>query len=774
MSDLAYYQSLRDYESLKPFLDIDPAGYEIPLDLPTFEPDFSTLIIIDNIPTVIPEKIEKLKDVLLKIYRPICDKIQEDDIFMPLDSNTGQTYGFCFIKFKSKAEADMAVQNTNDLTLGRSKFIVNYYADLDKYNAITEEYVPPEPTPFHPRPDRTSWLSDTQCRDMFVIRHGLDTEICWGSATIGEDPSLVYGGEREKQNGRTWCESYVNWSPQGTYLATFHTPGIRIWGGESFEAQPVRFLHSGVEEMSFSPCENYLITSRLFDQDPKHAQSSKPIIVWDVRSGEVLRTFDLKSPLDAKFHVEAMIMPKDDDMKGKGGAKRIERAVRGRIGDYNPENRTYKVIEGTLEHVVHEDKIRPLQDPNKLKWSHCGKYVARIGCDIITVYELPSMQILESKSILAKDVLDFSWSPGSSMISYWCPASGNYPALVNIIQLPERTEVCSRKLFDVQDGRMIWQNDGDYLCVHMTKTQGKKRSFVLMFFRVRDLGVPVDQLELSEPVSHVSWEPSGDRFVIIHGEPRNCTVSFYSMAAVASTAATEKSKNSYAAKIAMGTTPKKEITNLFNLTGRQCSEVLWSPAGSVAALYYFAADSCVFELYDVENNLQLASKRHDRCNRLLWDPSGRILVTCTLSNLRQSSVRAVNDDGYNFYTFQGHNVATIRKDKLYQFSWRPRPKDLLSTEEKKKVIKNLKKYEKEFDKADKARKQELDTAVMAERRALAVDFLTLMSRRRSQVRALRDTKIALQDGYDSEDDGNFQIGVKFEETILSTKEQILH
>ena len=63
----------------------------------------------------------------------------------------------------------------------------------------------------------------------------------------------------------------------------------------------------------------------------------------------------------------------------------------------------------------------------------------------------------------------------------------------------------------------------------MVKLQTKKKSYVLMFFRVRDPGVPVEQIELNEPVLHVSWEPAGDRLVILSGEPRSPSMSFYSM-----------------------------------------------------------------------------------------------------------------------------------------------------------------------------------------------------------------------------------------------------
>ena len=46
----------------------------------------------------------------------------------------------------------------------------------------------------------------------------------------------------------------------------------------------------------------------------------------------------------------------------------------------------------------------------------------------------------------------------------------------------------------------------------------------------------------------------------------------------------------------------------------------------------------------------------------------------------------------------------VKQEKLYQFSWRPRPKDLLSAEDKKKVVKRLPHYIKIFDSEDKKRK----------------------------------------------------------------------
>ena len=382
---------------------------------------------------------------------------------MPFNEETENTYGFCFIKFPKKEDAEAAIKITDGFAIDKKHtFRVTLYTDLDRYASIQEEYVAPPPPVFNKRPDPTLWLTDNASRDQFVIRAATETQIYWANHT-GEDPTLVYGGEREKADGKIWCDNYVCWSPQGTYLATFHVPGIKLWGGDNFEAHG-RFMHQKVEDVSFSPCENYLITYRYLPHPTLNP--AEAIVVWDVRTGAKLRQFELKNALDVKFQVQATVTINLGDDKDK--KKSVEKVIRGRVKAFSGDSSGgyFTIEEGnTIHENVDSDKVQPIQEPNRLKWSADGKYVARLGCDMISVYELPSMTLLEKKSIAAKDVLDFVWSPKSNMISYWSPAVANHPALINIIRIPERIDLCSRKLFDVTDGRMVWQNEGDYLCV---------------------------------------------------------------------------------------------------------------------------------------------------------------------------------------------------------------------------------------------------------------------------------------------------------------------
>lgn len=107
-------------------------------------------------------------------------------------------------------------------------------------------------------------------------------------------------------------------------------------------------MHQKVEDLSFSPCENYLITYRYLlhpNLDPDEA-----IIVWDIRSGAKLRKMSLKNPLDLKFQVQAVIHYEDKQKK------QIEKVVRGRVKAYEGDSNSgyFTIEEGT---TIHE-KVR--------------------------------------------------------------------------------------------------------------------------------------------------------------------------------------------------------------------------------------------------------------------------------------------------------------------------------------------------------------------------------------------------------------------------------
>lgn len=73
----------------------------------------------------------------------------------------------------------------------------------------------------------------------------------------------------------------VQWSTYGSYLATFHSKGIALWGGEQFK-ECGRFLHRNAKLIDFSPRETYLVT---WNEDKKDN-----LIFWNVISGEKMKS----------------------------------------------------------------------------------------------------------------------------------------------------------------------------------------------------------------------------------------------------------------------------------------------------------------------------------------------------------------------------------------------------------------------------------------------------------------------------------------------------
>jgi translation initiation factor 3 subunit B len=60
-----------------------------------------------------------------------------------------------------------------------------------------------------------------------------------------------------------------------------------------------------------------------------------------------------------------------------------------------------------------------------------------------------------------------------------------------------------------------------------------------------------------------------------------------------------------------------------------------------------------------------------------WDPTGRYLVTYVCNwNFK-------GENAYIMWNFQGKQLQKHSYDKLFKFSWRPRPVPLLNEEHKK-------------------------------------------------------------------------------------------
>ncbi|CAG8519052.1 20482_t:CDS:10 [Gigaspora rosea] len=573
------------------FSDIEEK-YKVP-----FEEGFDTIIVVDNAPTVDESK----KDKLLKFIRKIFKNAGNiKDIDMPMDpdpkTETLTSKGFLFIEFETPEQAAMAIKQYDGYPMDKTHHLaVNRFTDIEKYSQIEEEYKEPEEEKFeHLR----SWLTDPQARDQFVLYRGDVVSIFWNKKT--EPPEEVH----KRMN---WTETYVKWSPLGTYLATFHRQVIALWGGPSWN-KIIRFVQSGADT-PFGP-----------------EDEGRQIIIWDVHGGNLLRSFP-SSTLSS---------------------------------DGTPNKITWPMF----------------------KWSPSDKYFARVtqgqqgqqGQQALSVYETPSMGLVGNKSIKIEGLVDFD---------YWTPEIGNQPARVTLLNIPSKEILRTRNLVNVTDCKIHWQSNGDFLCVKVDRhTKTKKSTFSnLEIFRVREKDIPVEVIEVKDVVIAFSWEPKGKRFAIIttsdpnYGQPTQggvtlkTSVSFYYL---------EKPK------------PGKET-----LEKKTSNAIYWSPLGRHVILATLrSATTFDLEFWDLDFETTLDQKEFAKadpaaCLQLMntqehygvtdveWDPTGRYVITS--SSFWRHSI----ENGYILWDFKGTQLQKHLLKKFKQLLWRPRPKSLLTSEQKK-------------------------------------------------------------------------------------------
>jgi translation initiation factor 3 subunit B len=443
-----------DEEDLLEFIS-DGEGDDIGED-EEMDKSFPDAIFICNVPKVGPDRVEKLKNVLGKF----CDRYGKNEKHMPLNSETNQSFGFLIVKYESKEEADVAVKQLNGVPLDKNHTFK--VIKLDEFNYITarkDSFTPKSAVARPSRADHRDWLGDPQTREQFLLRYNADTEIYWHDPLAGE-PKLYYGGEREKQGGKIWCDWKVQFSPQGSYIATFHKQGIALWAGDQFQKWKVRFPHANVKHIEFSPNEDFLLTWN--GSHPKE-DDENAVCMFRVLSGECMRKC--------------------------------------RTPAYSPVN-----DKGEFPHFL---------------WSRDSKYFAEMNDSTILVRDTENFDLIKDeegrkRSLKYDNLATFQWSPKDNIIALWTLEKANNPARLVLVEIPSRVELAARSRTQVE-AKMHWQSEGDFLCLLVTKLTktGKKGATNLEIFRIRDKNIPVDIVEIKDTVKHFSWETGGNRFAVI-------------------------------------------------------------------------------------------------------------------------------------------------------------------------------------------------------------------------------------------------------------------
>lgn len=644
-------------------------------DIDEVEPElnekFDTIAVVDNIPVIGLAKIERLCGVIRKIFGA-WGTIKE--LHVPTNAED-MTKGFCFIEYETKQMCAKAVELGDGKKLDNShKFRVVAFADYQKFIDTPEEYTaPPEPE-VNCRSNLNSWLLDPTSRDQYVVRSFSDvheTEIFWNEpykASDKEGRVLNYGGDREKDRNRSWTESVVAWSPQGTYLATFHRQGIVLWGGDGFEKLG-RFGHANVRDVDFSPCEKYMATS-----------AGNDIQIWDVRSAKMLRSF-----------------PKVE-------------------GSWWPD----------------------------FKWSPDDKYFGRVGVDCISIYETPSMGLADKKSIKIPGVKTIAWSPTENILAYWVPEKDNIPSSVVLMELPSRKMIRERHFYNVVDINLTWQANGDYLCVRIARRKTKKtiiHNFEI--FRMRQKNIPVEVLEMTDNIIKFSFEPKGNRFCVIHGNPAKPSVSWHRL-------------------------KRNTLELIKTMENRVANDVFWSPSGEHCVLAGLGEKSGALEFFNCTNMQSVCETEHHMCTDVTWDPSGRYLITSTTQFIEPGqNWRAAMENGYKVWSAHGQLLSSVNYEMCFQVLWRPRPKSLLSNEQLKSIKENLKdKYWKKFEAEDDEIRLSQQSAEQKEKLRLRNEWKTYRAEREAEYASEESYRVTLRYGLLSDDEEDYV------ESEIITEEEI--
>ncbi|KAF9313816.1 Translation initiation factor 3 subunit b [Podila horticola] len=731
--------NLPEHEEEIDFSDIEER-YQL-----SFEEGFDNIVVVDNLPLVDDTKQEKLIQFLRKIFKNVGE-IRDNHFTMPKAQNEKgklMSKGFMFIEFETAEQASLAVKLIDGFKMDKSHTLaVNRFTDVEKYSTVEEHFHAPAEEEFIEKEHLKSWLADELGRDQMVIYRHNDVQVLWNMQK--EQPQIAHS----KPN---WTETYIQWSPLGSYLTTFHTQGVALWGGESWK-KIVRFFHPDVKLIDYSPNERYLVTwsnKPIVVPEENNETPFGPedegnqIVIWDVKSGALLRTFPSLAPPAA-------------------GA-------------------------------------RPTVSWPVFKWSPSERYFARVtpGSQI-SVYEAPSMGLLNKKSIKIDGVVDFEWAPHSSseketaaktgrakddLLAYWTPEVDNQPARVTLLSVPSQNIVRTKNLFNVSDCKLHWQNQGDFLCVKVDRvTKNKKQtSSNLEIFRVREKDIPVEVVEVKESILAFAWEPKGERFAVITTADPNFT------SATPGSTTLKTSASFYYMDKGKGKDTLQSFKVIKTLSGKSCNTIFWSPKGRNVVLATLRSQTVWdLEFYDLDFEplesaaakvptggekdpaayLQLlAAGEHYGVTDIEWDPSGRFVATSA------SVWRHTMENGYQIWDFKGQMLYKESLEKFKQLVWRPRPKTLLSKEQIKNIRKNLREYSSRFEEMDRSASSQVSSAERTRRRELLEEWANW--RKRVEADLASDRAALGQQLTANTDDEEAEEVDEWIEEVIDEKEEIV-
>ena len=233
---------------------------------------------------------------------------------------------------------------------------------------------------------------------------------------------------------------------------------------------------------------------------------------------------------------------------------------------------------------------------------------------------------------------------------------------------------------------------------------------------------------------------------MIHGEAgQRVDVSFYSM----------------------GSKYNGRVSLIKTLEKKMCSTLWWSPVGSICLLANLKATAGNLEWIDANQCLTIGEAEHFMCSDIAWDPTGRFVAT-SVSHWRHQM-----ENGFMMWSSHGRELSHEKKDKFYQFLWRPRPPSLLTEAEEKEIRKNLRSYSARYEVEDERKKTMLDANLLQRRKEAHQAFEEFLRIKQQEYEAMRPRRIELRGGLESDDEDAYTLVEEEEREQLGITEEII-
>ncbi|XP_021720770.1 eukaryotic translation initiation factor 3 subunit B-like isoform X2 [Chenopodium quinoa] len=256
------------------------------------------------------------------------------------------------------------------------------------------------------------------------------------------------------------------------------------------------------------------------------------------------------------------------------------------------EAKTGKIMKSFGNAVPQEFcSARPL---DYIKWEyHDNYFAALVGSNrMVTIYETKTFSRV--KHLMFKQVREFGWSPSASVLAL----SGD--SYMKIVDICSGKKLYGHSWEGVDDYKLLWQSDGDYLACICTGFNYKKIFLIsLKSGKAGFISPHHDYIDLA-------WECNGKQFAVSRGADNagQTTVTFYTM---------NEDKNYLRQRT-------KSVSNMI------AHFLYWSPNGNYMVMQGPLNGSGELYFYDVIKHQQLAFV-HFIARNLQWDASGRFFLT---------------------------------------------------------------------------------------------------------------------------------------------------